>query len=98
MSFRVIPMSSGEYDVMVESPRGVRNHRVAVGPALLRDVGADHEDGEQVVTAALDYLDDEQRVAEPRLVRGPRHLPFTRRVRRRGPASHRLNPNEENMA
>jgi hypothetical protein len=58
MSFRVIPMSSGEYDVTVESALGVRSHRVVIGPALLSALGTDHERGAQVVTAAIDYLDD----------------------------------------
>jgi hypothetical protein len=60
MTYRVIPMSSGEYEVTVEVPVGVRSHRIVVGPQLLGDLGADHERGEQVVAAALDYLDDAQ--------------------------------------
>jgi hypothetical protein len=57
MQFRVIPMSSGEYDVQVERPTGVRTHRVHVGADLLQALDTTGSDGADIVTAALDVLD-----------------------------------------
>ena len=57
MQFRVIPMSSGEYDVQIERPTGVRTHRVHVGPDLLLALDTTETDGTDLVTAALDVLE-----------------------------------------
>jgi hypothetical protein len=54
--YRVIPMSSGEFDVQIEAVTGVRNHRVAVGAPLLARLACDETAGERIVSAAFDYL------------------------------------------
>jgi len=57
-------MSSGEYDVTVEGPVGVRSHRVVVGPELLAALDVREDRGEQVVAAAIDVLDGKQELRE----------------------------------
>ncbi|MGZ4676419.1 MAG: hypothetical protein ACXVJ7_00045 [Acidimicrobiia bacterium] len=60
---RVFRMSSGEYDVRVESGASTRTHRVLVGHDLLSDLHAGPDDSERVVVAAFDYLDESDDLA-----------------------------------
>jgi len=64
MTVRVIPMSSGEYDVTVEGPVGVRSHRVVVGPNLLAALDVQEDRSEQVVAAAIDVLEDQHELRD----------------------------------
>jgi len=57
-------MSSGEYDVTVERPVGVRSHRVVIGPDLLAALEVDEDQSEQVVAAAIDVLEGSHELRE----------------------------------
>jgi len=63
MTYQVIPMSSGEFDVQVDAASGVRNHRVSVGPALLTELAVDESEAGRVVTAAIEHMDERRELA-----------------------------------
>jgi len=87
MTYRVIPMSSGEFDVQIDAVNGVRNHRVSVGPELLTELAVHESEARRVATAAIEHMDEHRELASlPAFVdlsRYGRRAGFVRDIRHR---------------